>query len=276
MGLCIALGPGLLAAHASATPLDLADPTPRPVAVRFEVSPEDEPGALDRRWSVPRAAYLEPVPEPYPDVRGELSSATGSPLATPRPASLVRIRIPAAEVEAQLRSTGTDAVAGSFSEFVWTLDPRSGHVLEAALTGRVRERLRLGPIETAARIEIRVEMGTDRPAGFEPGHGFFGIRTNRFCAPEREDGRCVGVEPVPFDPRRGYVNAVGSVRAASAFAELQAFSPLGEVQFLERSADRGLEEGGGTRTARSGTSHPDAICSEKCVRPGRADLGGES
>lgn len=233
--------------QAVAQPLDLTDSSPRWIEVRFEVSPPDEPGSLDRKWSEPRAAYLDSDPT----------------------LAVVHIRIPSNEIETHLRSTGTDAIQGSFSEFVWTLDPETGHVLAARMTGQVREPIRLGPIRSSAQVEIRVEMTTEGGAGFEPDAGFMGVRTNRFCAPGHRKSGCIGVAPVRFDPTRGYVNAVGSVRARTSLVEIRAFSPLGEVKFLERDAV-------GTESVVSGTSQAEALCSAAFNGPCRVDLGGES
>lgn len=239
------LAAAMLAGDASATPLDLSDLRPRWIEVRFEVSPPDEPGSLDRTWGAPRQARLEPIP------------GTGR----------VSIRVPAQELEAQLRSTGTDAVKGSFTDFLWTLDPVTGHVRSAGFSGRVHEQLRLGPIRTRAAIDIRVEMDTENVAGFVPSAGFLGIRTHRFCRPEPGGvAGCIAVRPIRFDPRRGYVNAVGRVRAAHALAEVTAFSPLGEVEFRERGEV-------GTESARSGPSPREGVCSDRLDRPCPVDGG---
>jgi hypothetical protein len=232
---------------ALAAPLDLHDPTPRRIEVRFEVSPEDEPGRLDATWSSPRAAFLE-----------------SSPART-----LVRIRIPTEEIEAHFRATGTEAISGSFSDFVWTLDPTTGHVLSAQLTGRVREKISLGPIQTFATIEIRVDMTTRNTVGFRRSRRIFGIQTNAFCLPTPARSKCVAVTPVRFDPASGYVNAVGSLFAAAPIARIHTFSPLGEARFSELEPDR-------TENVISGTSHADAVCSEEFDGPCWADLGGES
>jgi len=251
-------------------PLDLADATPRAVRVRFEVSSAEEPGRLDALWSVARRAWLEPLPEQ----------------------SLVRIHVPSVEVEAQLRSTGTQPIDGSFSDFVWLIDPETGEVLEATLTGRVRESIRLGPIHTSALVRIDVEMSTARVAGFTPGRGLLGLRTNRVCQPDpraEDDSDCVGVPAVPFDPTRGYLNAVGRVRAASTFATIEAFSPLGEIQLTE-SAPVGTDVivtaptlPGAIRSANAasdgpsvGPSQVEALCSQSIGAACPADLGGES
>ena len=238
---------GLLARGAMAAPLDLQDGTPRWIEVRFEVSPEDEPGRLNGTWSSPRAAFLESDPD----------------------REIVRIRIPTREIEAHLRSTGTETIPGSFSDFVWTLDAVTGHVLTAQLTGRVRERFFFGPIRTSATVEIRVDMTTRVAGGFRPMNGIFGVRTNAFCLPLPPPSQCIAVAPARFNPENGYVNAVGSMVADATIAEIQIFSPLGEVRFSERDPD-------GTKTVHSGTSQADAVCSDGFDGPCRADLGGDS
>lgn len=219
----------LFASHAAAGPVDLADPTPRWIEVRFEESPSDEPGRLDSSWSRPRAAFLEPGAA----------------------ADRVQIRVPRDQIEEQLRSTGTDVVAGSFSDFRWTIDRATGHVLAAELSGRVRERIPLGLFTTRIEVEIRVEMTTRADAGFRSSRNALGIDIHDYCAPAapRSDG-CVGVPAHRFDPARGYVNAVGRLDAEAAMTEIQAFSPLGEVQFSERPLDivDGPTPGDGTRS----------------------------
>lgn len=231
-----------------ASPLDLTDPTPRWIEVRFEVSPAEEPGSLDRQWSAPRRARIEPIPA----------------------SSALRIRIPSDQVETQFRSIGSDPIKGTFSEFVWTLDPLTGHVVSARLSGEVREQLQLGPIVTAARIEISVEMTTaTAPIGFVESQGILGVRTNRVCRPAARAKDCVGVAPVRFDPTRGYVNAIGSVRAAHPLAQIQAFSPLGEVEFREMTPSI-------IESAVSGSSRTEAVCSRPGDRSCSADQGGES
>lgn len=206
---------GLRATPIAAAALDLADPTPRWIEVRFEVSPSSEPGRLDSTWSLPRAAHLSSRPDEH----------------------RVEIRIPASEVEAQLRSTGTDVVVGTFSDFVWTLDPATGHVAAAALTGRVRERVPLGLFSTHVEVAIRVEMTTRTDAGFRSTRSPIGIEIHDYCAPTGSNDGCTVVPARPLDPARGYVNAVGRLFAAAALTEVQAFSPLGEVRFSERPLD---------------------------------------
>jgi len=242
-----------LAATAHADAVDLTDPTPRWILVDFEVSPADQPGRLDSTWSVPRPAYLEPAQSP----------------------DEVRIRVPAVAVEEQLRSTGTDVIAGTFSEFVWTLEKRSGHVRTAELTGRVRERLSLGLITTSIVVDIRVEMTTRDSAGFRSARGALGIETHDFCSSSRPLEGCVFVEGRQLDPERGYVNAVGRLDAATSMIEVQTFSPLGEVRFSERAAD-GRGEPTGPAVVSSPPPSDDAVCSRELDRSCESDLGGES
>lgn len=200
---------------AERVPLDLADPTPRRIEVRFEISPADQPGRLDTAWSTPRPGLLEPTAHP----------------------DRVRIRIPAPEMEAHLRSIGTAVIPGSFSDFVWILDRASGHVVEAGLAGRIHERVGFGPLSTRIAVDIRVDMSTERGAGFRTARAPFGIETHDFCAPGEGSRTCIAVASHRFDPQRGYVNAVGFIRAATPMAEVRAFSPLGEVRFSERPAE---------------------------------------
>lgn len=217
---------------AAAEPLDLSDRRPRWVEVRFEISPDDTPGALDRVWSAPQRAWLTP--------RADFEE--------------VRIRIPGPAVEAHLRSTGRDPIEGSFTDFLWRLDPRSGHVREAQVVGRVRETLRVGPMRIAAAIQISTDVTTERGGGYRYARGVLGIPTHPFCRPALGAADCVSVPPVRFDRDRGYVNAVGFVRARHALTEIETFSPLGEVEFREIRS--------GTETIVSGPSTGEALCSQ--------------
>ncbi len=244
VGVALALS---LSGWASASPLDLGNPTPRWIEVRFEVSPADEPGSTDRAWSPYRRAWLSP--------------AAGD--------SALEIRVPPEEVEDQLRSTGTDPVEGSFSAFVWRLDRHTGHVLDAGLTGRVREQVQLGPFRRTTEVAIDVAMTTFARAGYVSSSGALGIETHAYCQPSTRRARCTEVPAVPFDRARGYVNAVGMVRASAGLIEVRAFSPLGEVEFRERSTVPG-------ESVVSGAPMGDGVCSAASRGLCPADLGEES
>ncbi|MEZ4330537.1 MAG: hypothetical protein R3F35_02205 [Myxococcota bacterium] len=197
---------------ARADPLELENPTPRRIEVRFEVSPADQPGRLDAIWSPPRSARIE---------------AGDSP-------DRLQIRIPASEMEQHLRSTGTAVIPGTFSDFVWVLDRATGEVLSSRLEGRIHERIAVGPFATRVAVGIRVDMSTSARAGFRTTRAPFGVETHAYCAPNEGSEPCVAVASHRFDPRDGYVNAVGVIRAATPVAEVRAFSPLGEVRFSEQ------------------------------------------
>lgn len=232
----------------TAAPLDLQDPTPRRIEVRFEVSPRSAPGQLDSFWSPNRAAFLESTPDE----------------------STIRLRIPAEEIEAHLRMTGAETIPGSFSEFIWTLDPETGHVLHAAFSGRVREHFSFGLFRTSALVEIRVEMTTKAAGAFRARRGLLGLQTNSFCAPSRSRPDCVAVPATRFDPESGYVNAVGSVDASMSLVRVRTFSPLGEARFSERT--RSSSE----TTLPSTSGEPGMVCSPHDDGPCSANLGGES
>lgn len=232
---------------AAQAPIDLMNPEHRRVEVRFEISPDEAPGQLDRHWSVARPAILERSSDHQ----------------------VIQIRIPAAEIEQQFRSMGRDPVPESFSDFVWTLDRTTGHVLEAAFEGRVRSELALGFLTTRAEVAIRVEMNTRLPAGYKAGREVLGNRMHGFCNALDRSRECTLVTPRPYDASRGYVNAVGFLRASSAVTKIRTFSPLGEVVFTE------LADKDGTSIV-SGPMPHDAVCSGALRGACAPPLRGES
>jgi len=202
---------GLLALPrvAPAQPMHLDDPRPRWVSVRFETSPEDQPGLLDRRYGEALPAWLEPD----------------------REAGRVRVTIPARWVESRLLAD-QGARAGSFSDFTWRFDARTGDVISASLSGRLRRRVGLGLFGFDTEVEIQTELTTLAPAGFHSPEQLLGQRIFAYCDP-RQDAACTPVPPVPYDPRTGYVNAVGFVSGRTARVTTRSFSPLGEARFSE-------------------------------------------
>jgi hypothetical protein len=187
----------------------LDDPSPRPVAVRFEDSPPDQPGRLATFFTPSLPAWLEPGPEP----------------------GTVRVTVPGRAVEQRfLRDQRTRP--GSFSDFVWIFEAASGAVLSARLRGTLVRHLELGPIAGDVDTPFATDLTTSRVAGFEPGRRVFGQLVFPFCR-TASDG-CTIVRPRRYDPATGYVNAVGPLLATALGVSAQAFSPLGEAIFTEQ------------------------------------------
>jgi hypothetical protein len=195
--------------QALAKPMNLRDPEPRWVQVRFELSPPDRPGQTDTVYSPPFAAWLEPgerLGEVRITVDGRIVEQHLLPDYEPRP--------------------------GSFSDFVWIFDAETGHVHSAKVSGAVLQRLRLGLTSWKVTARISVEMNTRGDAGFARPANLLGQRVHRFCA-AADSGRCTLVPARTYDPFTGYVNAVGAIGANSGAVRIESFSPLGEAIFSE-------------------------------------------
>jgi hypothetical protein len=199
------------ATTATAEPLRLDDATPRSIIVRFETSPRSRPDQLDRSWGPPLPARIEPA---------------GT--------DLVRVVIDRQVVERSLFAEDAPE-PGSFGDFVWLFDARTGHVLDARLEGRIVQQLDFGLMRSQTRAHVRARMSTRERAGFLPPRRILGNRVFRHCDPARaRSDDCHSVAPVPLDRSRGYVNAVGVIEVATPLGiEARTFSPLGEALFLE-------------------------------------------
>jgi hypothetical protein len=195
--------------QALAEPMDLRDPEPRWVQVRFELSPPDRPGQTDTVYSPPFAAWLEPGQRP-----GEVS-----------------VSVDGRTVEQHLLSDH-EPRPGSFSDFVWIFDTETGHVRSAKVSGSINRRLRLGRTRWKVTARIRIEMSTRSDAGFTQPAQLFGQQVHRFCVAS-DTGPCTLVTARAYDPLTGYVNAVGAIGAKSGAVRFQSFSPLGEAIFSE-------------------------------------------
>jgi hypothetical protein len=197
-----------MAGAAFADPLDLHDARPRPVRVAFEISPTAQPGALDIVYSEPVTAWLDADP------------ASGR----------VRVRVPARAMEEFLAAH--DPVPGSFGDYVWTFDPASGDVVTAEFHGRLWQTADFGLFQTRVDTQIEVHVGTLVAVGVRAPYTQLGQVIVDVCEPGTPG--CTRVAPAALDPRTGYVNAVGTIRA-SALGGLGAltFSPLGEAVFSE-------------------------------------------
>jgi hypothetical protein len=189
-------------------PMDLGDPRPRAVAVRFETSPSDQPGRLASFYTAPVPAWLEP---------GDLDGQ-------------VRVRITAADIEARWYNTHRER-PGSFSDFLWIFDAADGEVVSAHLRGTLVRRFEFGVFASDIETEIETEMSTRTRAGFEPGRLRLGQLVFNLCFREGDD--CTIVYPVRYDRRTGYVNAVGALVGRALGTAARSFSPLGEAIFSE-------------------------------------------
>jgi hypothetical protein len=129
-------------------------------------------------------------------------------------------------------------VEGSFSDYVWVFDASSGHVLSATVAGRLIRTLDWGFFSSDVEASVRAQMATRSESGAPTAAGYTSPRSRlgqllfRFCT--RTDGEdCTLVSAAPYDPRSGYVNAVGPILAGSTVVTTRTFSPLGEARFSE-------------------------------------------
>lgn len=201
---------------AGAAPLNLFDSRPREVMVSFEISPREAPAQLKTTYSQGFRAFVEP---------GLRESE-------------LRVVVPAHTVEEFLLGD-QNPIPESFSDFVWTFDIETGHVVSARLSGRVTPRINWGFMINETQADIEIEMGTARIGGFKRPLRVLGQLVFRYCS-KPEDSSCQLVEAMPLDRSTGYVNAVGEVWVRSSFIDLWNFSPMGEAIFLELDPDRDL------------------------------------
>lgn len=207
--LLLALAALLLALPAAAdVPLDLGDLRAREVQVRFEVSPREHPARRDARWTEPLPARLEPT-------------ASGH----------ARVVVPARVVEERLLAD-QGVVPGSFEDFVWIFEPRTGEVLSASFHGTLTRALGLGFLKVRTDVSLDVALSTREAVAFRPGHRVLGELVHAPCDAS-DDPECVRVAPEPFDPETGAVYAVGLVRARSGPFGSRSLCPFGEAVFLE-------------------------------------------
>lgn len=196
----------------AARPVDLTERRARPVQVALEVSPPNLPARLDHQYSDLVPAWLEPGPGP----------------------GKVTIRVPGREMERLL--SAYEPVPGSFEDYVWIFESETGHVLSATLHGAFYERVKWGFLSTRVEADIVASMTTLEAAGFLPPRAKWGHVLFEHCV--GLDADCSVVPPQPYDPHTGYVNAVGSLRAAAIGGfGVVTFSPLGEAVFTEMRAD---------------------------------------
>jgi hypothetical protein len=210
----LALGSGwallLLAGEVAADsfPMDLHDPTPRWGAVEFEVSPSERPGQQDFRYTQKLPAWIEPDARP----------------------GWIRVTTPGWAIESIVMAH-ENPVPGSFSDFVWVLEPATGQVIEARVSGTVVRELDIGFFSRNVETRIEVVMTTRSVAGYRAPTTLLGQTLYRHCS-ENASG-CTLVAPTPYDTRTGHVNAVGGIAATAGGVGARTFSPLGEARFSE-------------------------------------------
>ena len=209
--LAVLLLGALDATLATAEPLDLANSATRSVFVRFENSPRNQPDALDRGYG------------PMLPARAQSAGR-----------DLLQVIIAGAVVEEHLFGSERPE-PGSFGDFVWLFDARTGDVLDARLEGRLIQTLDWGLVRSTTRAQVRARMSTRERAGFRSPREVLGTRLFRYCEPDRsQEADCNDVRAVRFDRERGYVNAVGVIEVQAALGiEVESFSPLGEAVFYE-------------------------------------------
>lgn len=213
----VALVPVSIAAGAE--PMDLGNPRPRAVSVRFENSPPDAPARLGTSFTVEIPARL--------DVDAETA--------------LVRVRIAGADIERDYFSR-QPLRAGSFSDYVWNFDPRTQHVVSASLRGTFVRRFEFGLFDKDIDTPFEATLTTLRNAGFATARRIFGQLLFPLC--ERASSDCTIVPATRYDAKTGYVNAVGWIGAQALGISARSFASIGEAIFTERL---GSEEAGYAR-----------------------------
>ena len=146
-----------------------------------------------------------------------------------------RVVIAGRVVEARLLAEH-DPMAGTFSDFVWSFDTETGHVLSATVDGTVRRTLDWGIVRTHTRARLSFRMDTLGSAGYHEPRNYLGQPINYFCEPDEAKG-CVRVLAQPYDATTGYVNAVGPIEVESLIMHLRTFSTIGEAVFSEFDPD---------------------------------------
>jgi hypothetical protein len=200
----------LAAPAALAEPMHLDDPKPRWVAVQFEVSRADRPGDTDAVYSPAYPAWFAMAPD--------------------RDSVLISVSGQAVEQLLQRQ----DPLAGSFSDFVWEFDARTGHVLSAKFSGTLRHTLKLGPARWRVESDVHAQLSTRTVGGFEPPHRVLGLEINPFC--EDTAANCTPMAARPYAPESGYVHAIGPIVASAGLTTVQSYCPLGEAVFTELDA----------------------------------------
>lgn len=200
----------LTSASTRAEPLDVADPTPRAIAVEFEVS--TAPETIGQLYSTPFAATYS------------ASGNTGT------------VVISAAEYESILLALGFDyfdlavvasLIMGSASDFTLDIDLTTLEGTAQPLSYQISI---TDPVQQNGIVTR--DLSTTATAGYGvdqaiPGFPFFCTLPLPTCLP---------VPGAPYDPLTGKINAVGSGTLVAPDVTLASFSRAGDLRFSEIEA----------------------------------------
>lgn len=200
----------LSAATVGAEPLDVTDPTSRPIRVEFEVS--EDPTVVGESWSAPfQATY----------------AATGN---------VGTVVVPASGYAAAIETHDLD-----FFDLLllWTLVPGSASELRididlTTLEATAQPASHQITIPTPPQIgSVTRELDTAATAGFtfHPDLEEFPI----FCT-SSEFVPCLIVPGAPYDPQSGTLHAVGSDLLDAPDVEIRGFSRAGDLRLSELPA----------------------------------------
>ncbi len=184
--------------------VDLHDPTPRWIEARFVQS---LPGEV-ATYSAPVHGWLEPGPD----------------------REQVTLRVPAHLVETVLFAD-EGAVPGSFQDFVWIFERRTGHVAEAGLSGILRRPWSFGWMRSSVEVDLTIRLSTLRAGGYRAPRGLAGRRVSEFC--RGSEAGCTPVEPRAYDPDGGSVAAVGHADASYGAIGWSSFASIGRALLRE-------------------------------------------
>jgi hypothetical protein len=211
MRLAVSIGMGFLfaAGVARGEPMNLLDPAPRVVSVRFENSPADAPDRLG-------ATYTTEIPARF---------------AFDPQTDRVRVSVAGGDVERDY-FTHQSLRPGSFSDYVWIFDPHTGDVESASLRGVLVRSFDLGLFQKEVDTDFEAMLSTRVPAGFTPARHVFGQLLLPLC--QAASSQCTLVPAIRYDARTGYVNAVGWIGGRALGITAKTFASIGEAIFSER------------------------------------------
>ncbi|MCH2172833.1 hypothetical protein MK489_18815 [Myxococcota bacterium] len=201
----------------AAEPLKLSDREARSVGARFE-EPFDPDGDQPRRG---------------------MSRVYQASLSFDSKGHAV-ISVPGRVVEDLLKDSHPKA--GSFSDFVWIIDPKTGEVASAHVSGILEQHAKIGFIDKAIDAKIDIQMSTRAAGGEGSVTKRFGRKIRPYCEAGSKVADCELIQPIPYDPATGKVLAVGALTASAAFVKVVTLAPLGRAEFSEGSAGAGDPE----------------------------------